>query len=49
MLDVTVHAHVFGRPFGAIELRAALDLIRPIEFVWPTTHAALAALYAPAA
>jgi hypothetical protein len=46
ILDVTVHAHVFGRPFGAIELRAALDLIRPIEWAWPTTHAALAALYA---
>jgi peptidoglycan/xylan/chitin deacetylase (PgdA/CDA1 family) len=49
IVDVTVHAHVFGRPFGAIELRAALDLIRPLDFVWPTTHAALAALYAPTA
>ena len=49
IIDVTVHAHVFGRPFGAIELRAALDLIRPIDWAWPTTHAALAELYAPSA
>ena len=27
-LDVTVHAHVFGRPFGAIELQSALDLVK---------------------
>jgi hypothetical protein len=46
VLDVTVHAHVFGRPFGAIEFRAALDLVRPRPEVWMTTHAALAALYA---
>jgi peptidoglycan/xylan/chitin deacetylase (PgdA/CDA1 family) len=46
VLDVTVHAHVFGRPFGAIEFRAALDLVRPRPEIWMTTHAELAALYA---
>jgi peptidoglycan/xylan/chitin deacetylase (PgdA/CDA1 family) len=46
-LDVTVHAHVFGRPFGAIEFREALALIRSRAWAWVTNHAALAALYAP--
>ena len=46
IIDITVHAHVFGRPFGAVELRAALDLIRPLDWVWTTGHAELAALYA---
>ncbi|HUA54765.1 MAG TPA: polysaccharide deacetylase family protein [Candidatus Sulfotelmatobacter sp.] len=46
-LDVTVHAHVFGRPFGAIEFGAALDLVRAQPQAWLTSHAALAALYAP--
>jgi peptidoglycan/xylan/chitin deacetylase (PgdA/CDA1 family) len=45
-LDVTVHAHVFGRPFGAIELQAALDLVKQRDWAWITTHAELAALYA---
>jgi peptidoglycan/xylan/chitin deacetylase (PgdA/CDA1 family) len=45
-LDVTVHAHVFGRPFGAIEFRGALDLVRPFAGAWITSHAELAALYA---
>jgi hypothetical protein len=47
-LDVTVHAHVFGRPFGAIEFRAALALVRAQPAAWLTSHAALAALYAGA-
>ena len=46
-LDVTVHAHVFGRPFGAIEFRAALELVHARPEAWITTHAQLAALYAP--
>jgi hypothetical protein len=46
-LDVTVHAHVFGRPFGAIEFRAALDLVRAHAQAWLASHAGLAALYAP--
>ena len=46
-LDVTVHAHVFGRPFGTIELKAALDAVRSCQPAWLTSHADLAALYAP--
>jgi len=42
---VTVHAHVFGRPFGAIEFQAALDLLKRPDWVWTTTHKDLAALY----
>jgi len=38
---------VFGRPFGAIEFRAALDLVRAHSQTWLATHAGLAALYAP--
>src|SRR5258706_318320 len=44
-LDVTVHAHVFGRPFGAIEFTSALDMVKPLDWAWVTTHRALAALY----
>jgi len=47
-LDVTVHAHVYGRPFGALALRAALDLLKAPQhdFVHLTDHDTLAALYA---
>jgi hypothetical protein len=46
-LDITVHAHVFGRPFGAIEFTKTLAFARKhAERVWLTDHAALAALYA---
>jgi hypothetical protein len=42
-----VHAHVFGRPFGAIEFSRTLALAREHEeHVWLTDHASLAALYA---
>jgi hypothetical protein len=45
-LDITVHAHVFGRPFGAIEFESALVIARQHEaHIWLTDHAALAALY----
>jgi peptidoglycan/xylan/chitin deacetylase (PgdA/CDA1 family) len=45
-LDITVHAHVFGRPAGAIELLDALEIVRKHDFCWLTTHEDLAALYA---
>jgi peptidoglycan/xylan/chitin deacetylase (PgdA/CDA1 family) len=46
-LDITVHAHVFGRPAGAVELLEALDIVRAHEFCWLTTHEDLARIYAP--
>ncbi len=46
-LDITVHAHVFGRPFGAIEFARTLGIARKhAGRVWLTDHASLAALYA---
>lgn len=45
-LDITVHAHVFGRPYGIIEFREALQLVkRRASEVWVTDHCALADLY----
>jgi len=44
-LDITVHAHVFGRPFGAIELMNCLEAARRYEeWAWLTDHRRLAAL-----
>ncbi|MFG1189795.1 polysaccharide deacetylase family protein [Xanthobacter autotrophicus] len=46
-LDITVHAHVFGRPYGIIELIESLRLARRYEALARlTTHAELAALCA---
>jgi len=46
-LDLTVHAHVFGRPFGVIELMKSLDLARQHgATTWLTDHAALADSFA---
>ena len=44
-LDITVHAHVFGRPYGAIALLDSLALVRQHDHCWLTDHAALATLY----
>ncbi len=45
-LDITVHAHVFGRPAGAIELVNSLDIVRRHEeWAWLTDHRALADLF----
>lgn len=44
-LDITIHAHVFGRPYGLIEFRNAIALARRSPGVWLCDHAALAALY----
>ena len=43
-LDITVHAHVFGRPYGALALLDALDVARRADWCWLTDHAALAGL-----
>ncbi len=40
-LDITVHAHVFGRPYGAIALLDSLDLVRGSSQCWLTDHARL--------
>jgi peptidoglycan/xylan/chitin deacetylase (PgdA/CDA1 family) len=48
-LDITVHAHVFGRPVGAIEFMNALELVhRHNDQAWLTDHRALADLFGPA-
>lgn len=45
-LDITVHAHVFGRPMGAIEFKQSLDLVRQrSDVAWLTHHQALAGLF----
>lgn len=44
-LDITVHAHLFGRPAGAIEFAKSLDLVRARpDVAWLTNHAELARL-----
>ena len=43
-IDVTAHAHVFGRPAGAIEFKAAIDMVKRLDWVWLTTHDQLAEL-----
>jgi hypothetical protein len=43
-LDITVHAHVFGRPYGAIALLDSLAIVRRHDHCWLTDHAQLAEL-----
>ncbi len=45
-LDLTVHAHVFGRPYGLIELQAAIEAARRYPWAWLTDHDHLAQLCA---
>lgn len=46
-LDLTVHAHVYGRPMGAIEFARSLALVRQHEgFAWLTDHDALGTMFA---
>ena len=45
-LDLTAHAHVFGRPAGAIAFKQAIQLAQANAAVWMTTHAELSRLYA---
>ncbi len=42
-IDLTVHAHVFGRPYGAIAFLEALELAARDPRCWITHHAELAA------
>lgn len=45
-LDLTVHAHIFGRPAGAIELARALALAaRHEDRVWLTDHDSLGSVF----
>jgi peptidoglycan/xylan/chitin deacetylase (PgdA/CDA1 family) len=49
-LDVTAHAHVYGRPFGAMAFRKALGLLKAHDdFVYTTNHDVLGRLYAGSA
>jgi peptidoglycan/xylan/chitin deacetylase (PgdA/CDA1 family) len=45
-LDLTVHAHVFGRPMGAIEFARSLQLVKNDSLAWLTEHDALGDLFA---
>eukprot|EP01037_Dinobryon_pediforme_P001404 gene1404-1425_t len=46
-LDVTVHAHVYGRPMGAIEFAKSLDLLKQHDnFAWTTDHDTLGRIFA---
>ena len=48
-LDITAHAHVFGRPQGAIEFGRALNLARGFaDRAWLTRHDTLAEMFAAA-
>ena len=45
-LDATVHAHVYGRPMGAIEFKRSLALLKQHEaFVWTTDHDTLGRVF----
>ena len=45
-LDVTVHAHVYGRPMGAIEFGKSLALLKQHDdMVWTTDHDTLGQVF----
>jgi len=44
-LDITVHAHVFGRPYGALALLDSLAVVKRSPHCWLTDHTRLAALW----
>jgi peptidoglycan/xylan/chitin deacetylase (PgdA/CDA1 family) len=44
-LDITVHAHVFGRPYGALALLDSLQAVQRSPHCWLTNHAKLAELW----
>ncbi len=45
-LDITVHAHVYGRPMGAIEFARSLALVQEHDaFAWLTEHDALGGMF----
>jgi hypothetical protein len=46
-LDITVHAHVYGRPMGAIEFARSLALVQEhANHAWLTDHDALGRMFA---
>jgi Polysaccharide deacetylase len=45
-LDITVHAHVFGRPYGALAFLDSLAVVKRSPHCWLTDHARLAGLWA---
>ena len=45
-LDVTVHAHVYGRPMGAIEFAKSLRAVKASGSAFLTEHDALGAMFA---
>jgi peptidoglycan/xylan/chitin deacetylase (PgdA/CDA1 family) len=45
-IDLTAHAHVFGRPAGAIAFKQAIRLAQANAAAWMTTHAELSRMYA---
>jgi hypothetical protein len=47
-LDITVHAHVFGRPYGALAFLDSLAVVKRAPHCWLTNHAELAAIWATA-
>jgi hypothetical protein len=47
-VDITVHAHVYGRPAGALAFAGALEAVRQFpETAWLTDHDRLAAMWLP--
>lgn len=44
-IDLTAHAHVFGRPAGAIAFKQAIRLVQQSAVSWMTTHAELSLLF----
>jgi hypothetical protein len=44
-LDITVHAHVFGRPYGALALLDCLAVVKQSPHCWLTNHGDLATLW----
>jgi len=47
-LDITIHAHVFGRPYGALAFLDSLAVVKQSPHCWLTNHAELATLWAGA-
>ncbi|MGA2991705.1 MAG: polysaccharide deacetylase family protein [Candidatus Korobacteraceae bacterium] len=37
-LDITVHAHVFGRPYGALEFQRSIEIVKAKPWIWLATH-----------
>lgn len=47
VLDLGVHAHIFGRPNGAIQFKKALEMVKACDFAWITNREELASLVRP--